>query len=211
MTGSKEDYIKAIYELGGEFKRISTKEIAENLKISPPSVSEMLRKLEEEDLLQYKVYRGVMLTAKGIYEALRIKKIHILWEVFLVDMLGYDVADVHEEAELLEHITSPKLAAKLDEYLDYPKVCPHGTPIYNERYLYDYLPLSKDHLNKRLMIKRFQDDKEFLNKISKLDLSIGDEISLNKLDEEYYWISVDNKEIKLSKLLGKNIFVEELS
>lgn len=210
MTGSKEDYIKAIYELGGEFKRISTKEIAETLKISPPSVSEMLRKLEDEDLLQYQVYRGVMLTAKGIYEALRIKKIHILWEVFLVDKLGYDVADVHEEAELLEHITSPKLAAKLDEYLNYPKVCPHGTPIYNERYLYDYLPLSKDHLHKNLIIKRFKDDKEFLNNIANYDLSIGDEIRLEEIDKDYYYLRTNSQKIKLSKLVGKNIFVEKL-
>lgn len=209
MTGNKEDYIKVIYELGGERNRISTKDMATALEISPPSVSEMLRKLEKWGVIEYELYRGVKLTEKGIREAVRIKKNHILWEVFLVEKLGYDLADVHEEAERLEHITSKKLGEKLEKYLGYPKICPHGTPLEHHEYLFSYLPIDESLVGKSLILKRLQDDKQFLRDISTLNLKLEDKLEILEFKEEKFIIRVNKKIIELSTGQASKIFVSK--
>lgn len=129
MTGNKEDYLKIIYELGGEYKEVSNKNISEALNISPSSVSEMIKKLLNDGFVEYKPYRGIKLSKAGIKKAKKVKKRHHLWEVFLVEKLGYNIDEVHEEAEILEHVTSEKLEKLMDKYLDYPETCPHKTNI----------------------------------------------------------------------------------
>lgn len=124
MTINREDYIKAIYELGGNIKQVSNKNIAESLKISAPSVSEMIKKLLNDGFIDYELYQGVKLTEYGIKEAMKIRRRHLLWEVFLVEKLGYSWEEIDEEAEKLEHVTSVKLEERLDKYLNYPKFCP---------------------------------------------------------------------------------------
>ena len=129
MTGNKEDYLKIIYELGGEKSEVSNKEISEALHISPSSVSEMIKKLLKDGFVENKPYKGIRLSKSGVKRARMVKRRHHLWEVFLVENLGYDINEVHNEAEVLEHVTSEKLEKLLDKYLDYPKVCPHNTNI----------------------------------------------------------------------------------
>ena len=184
MLRNRQDYIKAIYELGGEVNRISTKDIASSLNISPPSVSEMIKKLLKEDLIEYKTYRGVKLTKSGLEEARGIKRKHILWEVFLVEKLGYSWEDVHEEAEILEHVTSSKLEARLERYLDYPKTCPHGTPIEQGNYLFDFTPLADGTIGESLTIKRLEDDKDLLKHVRILGLNLEDTIEIVARDRE---------------------------
>ncbi len=132
MNISKEDYLKTIYELGGETNQVNNKDIAKVLKIAPPSVSEMIKKLLGDGYVEYTVYQGVRLTEHGTKEAKRIRRRHLLWEVFLVEKLGYSWDEVHEEAEKLEHVTSEKLEESLDKYLNYPELCPHGSNIIRE-------------------------------------------------------------------------------
>lgn len=202
MTGNREDYIKVIYELGGEKQRIGTKSIAKSLNISPPSVSEMIKKLVKEDYIEYQLYKGVKLTEKGRKKAILIKKRHLLWEVFLVEKLGYSWEDVHEEAEILEHITSPKLEKLLEKYLDYPKVCPHGTPLEGNSYIYNNISLDSIELGESVIINRIMDEKEILRYIRSIDLNIGDSIKMVEKD-------VDGK-IKIEKN-GRTIDIEENS
>ncbi|NLC55047.1 MAG: metal-dependent transcriptional regulator [Erysipelothrix sp.] len=211
MTGNREDYIKVIYELGGERNKVSTKDIASALDVSMPSVSEMLRKLADEKILDYEVYKGVTLTSNGVREAVRIKKVHILWEVFLVDKLGYALEDVHEEAELLEHITSKKLEEKLEEYLGYPEICPHGTPLNHDEYLFDYLSLTKVAIDEIVRLKRFKDEKQFLINIKDLDLKVDDVIQLKSYDSknDVYTIHVNDKLIELPQAVASKIFVSK--
>ena len=132
MNISKEDYLKTIYELGGDKEQVSNKNIATALNISRPSVSEMIKKLLQDGYVEYTVYQGIKLTEYGAVEAKKIRRRHLLWEVFLVEKLGYNSEEVHDEAEKLEHVTNKKLEKKLDEYLNYPKVCPHGSKIIRE-------------------------------------------------------------------------------
>lgn len=129
---SKENYLKAIYELGGDTNIVSNKDIAKSLMISAPSVSEMIKKMLEDGFLEYTQYQGVRLTEHGRKEAIKVKRRHLLWEVFLMEKLDYDEDEAHEEAEKLEHIASRRLEEGLDKYLNYPKACPHGTKIIRE-------------------------------------------------------------------------------
>ncbi len=209
MTGNREDYIKAIYELGGEKNRIATKSIAEVLKVSPPSVSEMIKKLVEEGYIEYQLYRGVKLTKKGRKEALRIKKRHLLWEVFLVDKLGYKWEDVHEEAELLEHITSEKLERHLEKYLDYPKICPHGTPLDDDSYIFYNTSLDSIEENKLMTVIRFEDKKEILRFMKSVDLEIGDLIKVSHRDKDGNIIlKKEGNDIRIEEKFTRQIYVK---
>lgn len=183
MTINREDYIKTIYELGGEKNKIGTKDIATALKVAPPSVSEMIKKLVKEGYIEYALYKGVTLTPYGLEQAKRIKKRHLLWEVFLVEKLGYNWEDVHAEAEILEHVTSSKLEEELEKYLDYPQVCPHGTPIDNNGSVFKYISLDNIKIGKSVVLKRLEDEKDVLRYVQQKKMKIGDTIEVMSKDE----------------------------
>lgn len=126
---SKENYIKAIYHLQQEEEVVSTNGLARALSTKPASVTDMLKKLKAQKLLQYQPYKGVKLSAEGRKLALQIIRKHRLWEYFLVEKLGFGWEEVHEIAEELEHISSKKLIDRLDIFLGTPKTDPHGDPI----------------------------------------------------------------------------------
>jgi DtxR family Mn-dependent transcriptional regulator len=128
-TPAEENYIKAIFHLSENDNEVSTKEIADRLQTKPASVSDMLRKLADKLLVNYTPYHGVSLTENGRLAALRIIRKHRLWEVFLVEKLRFNWDEVHEVAEQLEHIVSPLLIERLDEFLGHPRYDPHGDPI----------------------------------------------------------------------------------
>lgn len=210
MTGSKEDYLKIIYELGGDKLQVSNKDIAKALNISAPSVSEMIKKLLEEGYVEYESYRGVKLTEYGLKEARRVKRKHLLWEVFLVEKLGYDWEEVHEEAEKLEHATSGKLERHLDKYLGYPKVCPHGNDIihHGEKAL-EYKTLESLPLKGKAIIKRFTDNRELLIYVKELGLNIGDRVEkMNIEDGGSIAIKKDKEIMSIEGKYTKKIYVD---
>ncbi len=130
MTLSEENYLKAIYHLttlGGT--EVSTNAIAEKMETKASSVTDMLRKLAEKELIHYKKYQGVSLTQTGRLAAKMIVRKHRLWEVFLVEKLAFAWDEVHDIAEQLEHIQSPELVDRLDDFLGNPTEDPHGDPI----------------------------------------------------------------------------------
>ena len=128
-SASKENYIKAIFHLQQQDESVTTNALAEALQTKPASVTDMLKKLKTQKLLQYEKYRGVKLTPEGKKLAVQIIRKHRLWEYFLVEKLQFGWEEVHEIAEELEHISSKKLIDRLDAYLDFPKADPHGDPI----------------------------------------------------------------------------------
>mgnify|MGYP000874763307 FL=1 len=131
MSRRVEDYLKGIYSLK-EKNNYSNKNLAIYLNISPASVSEMIKKLSNENYLKVNG-KDLELTEKGSELAKDIIRKHRVWEVFLVDKLGYDKSEIHDEAEILEHVTSEKLLKKLEKFLFYPKKCPHGKPIFSDK------------------------------------------------------------------------------
>lgn len=128
-SSSKENYIKAIFHLQQEQDSVTTNALADALQTKPASVTDMLKKLKTQKLLQYEKYRGVKLTVEGRKLAVQIVRKHRLWEFFLVEKLQFGWEEVHDIAEELEHISSKKLIDRLDAFLDFPKADPHGDPI----------------------------------------------------------------------------------
>ncbi|MES3517934.1 MAG: metal-dependent transcriptional regulator [Natronomonas sp.] len=130
LSAAMEDYIKAIYDIESKTgERVSTSELADTLDVTPPTVSSMIQKLEQRGLLDREEYRGVTLTDEGEVVALEILRHHRLLEAFLTEQLDYDWADVHDEADRLEHHVSSELTDRIDEVLGNPGVDPHGDPI----------------------------------------------------------------------------------
>jgi DtxR family Mn-dependent transcriptional regulator len=133
LSAEMEDYIKAVYSIENETgERVTTSALAEYLDVTAPTVSKMVKKLEDRGLVDREEYRGVTLTDEGELVALEILRHHRLLESFLTEALDYDWADVHEEADRLEHHVSDELAERIAETLGDPGVDPHGDPIPDE-------------------------------------------------------------------------------
>ena len=126
---SEENYIKAIFHLQRQDGTVTTNELANELKTKPASVTDMMKKLKVKKLLHYQPYQGFRLSNDGNKVALGIIRRHRLWEYFLAEKLKFSWDEVHEVAEHLEHVSSKKLIDKLDEFLGFPRVDPHGDPI----------------------------------------------------------------------------------
>lgn len=129
LSRSVEDYLKAIYCLSLSGGAVSTSSIAEALEVQPASVTGMVKRLAESELVEHVPYRGVQLTPVGSREALRVLRRHRILEIYLTDRLGYPWEDVHREAERLEHAASDELIQRMDNALGNPTHDPHGAPI----------------------------------------------------------------------------------
>lgn len=130
ISQAEENYLKAIFKVcEKEGSNASTNAIAQEIQTSAASVTDMLKRLAEKNLLHYERYRGVHLTKEGDRLARNLVRKHRLWEVFLVDKLQFSWDEVHEIAEQLEHIQSAELVQRLDTFLGFPRFDPHGDPI----------------------------------------------------------------------------------
>lgn len=131
LTPNIEDYLKAIFEINQPPQRVSTNQIAEALGVSAASVTGMLKKLSDNDppLVVYQKHHGASLTSAGEQVALEILRHHRLLEMYLVQVLGYDWDQVHQEADRLEHVISEDFEARIDQALGHPSHDPHGDPI----------------------------------------------------------------------------------
>ena len=183
MSKSIEDYLKGIYTLKKK-KEYSNKKLAEYLNISPASVSEMIKKLVNEDYLIIEK-KKVKLTEKGNNFALDVIRKHRVWEVFLFEKLGYDKEDVHKEAEILEHVTSNKLLQKLEKFLFYPKECPHGSPIFYDLKDFDegnVIKLSEVEEDDEIVILSVEDNIELYDYLRDLNINLKEQYIVEKKD-----------------------------
>ncbi len=128
-TQAIEDYLKAVFEIGGQQDRVGTTALAEHLGVTPASATGMIKKLAEMEFVRYEKYQGVSLTKEGRKVALEIIRHHRLVELYLVKALGVPWDKVHEEAEKWEHILSEDLEDRMDAALGHPDRDPHGAPI----------------------------------------------------------------------------------
>jgi DtxR family transcriptional regulator, Mn-dependent transcriptional regulator len=129
LTRSQEDYLKALYLLHGDQRPVPTGDLAQRLGISSPSVSEMVARLSTQGLVDHDRHRGQQLTREGRKVALELVRHHRLLEMFLVQVLGYGLDEVHDEAERLEHVISERMEARIFELLGRPELDPHGHAI----------------------------------------------------------------------------------
>jgi DtxR family Mn-dependent transcriptional regulator len=129
ISESMQMYLVTIVRLRQNDQPVPLSLLADTLNISPVSVNEMCRKLQDQGLVIYRPYKGALLTPEGQQRACYILRRHRLWEVFLVEKLGYAYEEAHEIACQLEHTTPNHLADRLDEFLDFPTVNPIGDSI----------------------------------------------------------------------------------
>ena len=216
MTISEENYIKVIYHLSHVSpKGVNTNAIAGMLETKASSVTDMLKKLSEKELVSYQKYQGVTLTEKGFLSAKMIVRKHRLWEVFLVDKLSFSWDEVHEIAEELEHIKSEKLIDKLDEFLGFPSFDPHGDPIPNakgELVKIDKFLLSDAALNVDYLCVGVKNSSvEFLQYLDKQNISLGSTIKVISREEfdSSLTIILNKKTISISNKIAENLFVKK--
>lgn len=129
LSSQAEEYLEAIYRLEGHRAPVNLSFLAEHLGLSAASVNEMVRRLQDQELVQYEPYRGVRLQQEGLCQALILVRRHRLWERFLTDMLELSWDVVHQEACRLEHAASDQVTERLADLLDNPQHCPHGRPL----------------------------------------------------------------------------------
>jgi len=160
FSSSVGDYVKAVWDLEG-MGAASTKDVAARLSISPASVTNMFARLQEMGLVEYERYRGATLTERGREEALRLVRRHRLIETFLLEHLGYDWQEVHEEAERLEHAVSDGFTERLAEFLGHPDHDPHGDRIPSAEGTLepdDSFRLSEAAAGRRVVISKVSDE-----------------------------------------------------
>ena len=215
LSFTEENYIKAIYKLSeaGDGS-VSTNAIAEAMQTKAASVTDMLRRLNEKDIINYVKYRGVTLTDLGRKTALQLVRKHRLWEVFLVQKLKFNWDEVHDMAEELEHVNSDLLIRRLDQYLGFPQQDPHGDPIpaedgtmrRQEQHLLSVLEISAGGVVSGLK----NTDPLFLQYLDKVGIYLGAKV---KVKDKVHFdnsleLSVDNqKTVLVSKEVSENIFI----
>jgi DtxR family Mn-dependent transcriptional regulator len=187
LSAKMEDYLKAIYELkemeGGP---VSTSSIAEYMDVTPPTVTSMMEKLEDRGLVDREKYSGVELTREGETVALEVLRHHRLLETYLAEHLDYDWAEVHDEADRLEHHISEEFERRVAEALDDPAVDPHGDPIPTDSL--DPLDESAGGMldeygeGARLVVERVRDrDAEELDYLKNVGLTPGTELTVTEV------------------------------
>ena len=216
FTFSEENYLKAIYHLEIDVdKGVSTNAIAKKLDTKASSVTDMIKKLSEKELIVYKKYQGVTLTSFGKKTAVNIVRKHRLWEVFLVKKLNFSWDEVHDIAEQLEHIKSSKLIQQLDPFLGFPTHDPHGDPI----------PDKEGNLNvieKRLLSTLLKNESgicvgvndsssDFLKFLDKKGITLGKLITvLEKEDfDDSLLIQIDQKKLSISNKIANNLYLQK--
>jgi DtxR family Mn-dependent transcriptional regulator len=215
LSFAEENYLKAVYHLSnaGELD-VSTNSIAEEMDTKAASVSDMLRRLSEKEMVNYRKYQGVKISEKGKTAALQVIRKHRLWEVFLVEKLKFNWDQVHEIAEQLEHIKSPLLIQRLDDFLGHPKFDPHGDPIPDENGLFKekpQVPLSEVEISGDGIVVAVKDTNSmFLQHLDRIGIYLG---AKTKVTEKVEFdgsmeILIDGKnKLFISKEVAENVLV----
>ncbi|MEO6230992.1 MAG: metal-dependent transcriptional regulator [Ferruginibacter sp.] len=216
LSFTEENYLKALLQITLEFDDkpgAGTNELANQLNVKPATATDMLKKLKDKKLVDYKKYGKISLTAIGRRHAIEIVRKHRLWETFLFKKLSFTWDEVHEVAEQLEHIQSQKLVDRLDEFLSYPEFDPHGDVIPNAKgelrvaFKKTLAEVAEGQSCKMVAVK--DNSAGFLKYVVKVGLGINNNIKV--LSKESYdamlTIEVNDVVSSVSQKFAQNIFV----
>ena len=218
LTQAEENYLKTIFKITErDRKTASTNDIADILKTSAASVTDMLKKLSNKDLVSYEKYKGVSLSPQGNKYATDLVRKHRLWESFLVDKLGFSWEEVHDIAEQMEHIKSVALIDRLDRYLGFPKFDPHGDPIPNSegkftirnQYILDVL----DEGEVGVLVGVRNNAHDFLEYLNDLNIALGTEfkvIQKIKFDKSIKVETSNGDVLVFPKRVSAQLFVKKV-
>jgi DtxR family Mn-dependent transcriptional regulator len=218
LTPAIEDYLKIIYDLSCEGRRVKTKQIAEALDVRPASVTGMIQKLANNDppLVDYRKHYGVKPTPEGERAALQIIRNHRLLEMFLHETMGFPWDEVHEEAHQLEHVISPEFERRMATVLENPLYDPHGAPIPTqdlEMPSHSNQALADLRTGQCAVIQRVPDDDtellRYLEKAGVIPNARIEVLDYSDFDRNLkIQISVRDETIVLGPSITRNIFVE---
>lgn len=212
---SEENYLKAIFHLERKYHAgVSTNALAEEMETKASSVTDMVKKLSDKALVNYKKYQGVKLSETGRKTAIEVIRKHRLWEYFLVEKLNFNWDEVHEVAEQLEHIKSDKLIKELDRFLGFPERDPHGDPIPDAEGNFSVsnkillAELAKEQTGICVGVKDSSAD--FLQYLDKNNISLGKKIEV--IDKESFdesmLIKIDEEPLRISHVISSNLYIK---
>lgn len=218
LSSTEENYLKAIYKLEEKtVDAISTNAIAARMETSAASVTDMIKRLSEKELIHYEKYKGVRLSDTGRQSATLLIRKHRLWETFLVEKLQFSWDEVHPMAEELEHIQSEELVNRLDAFLGNPKFDPHGDPIPDREGNFasnNHIPLFELPFGARAVIVGVKDHTPpFLRYVEQLRLVLGTEILLLErfeYDQSLRLLIDEKHETIITQKVSNNLFVNPI-
>lgn len=217
QTAVAEDYLRTIYKLQQHDGDVTTSRLASAMSVSSASASDMLKKLAQDKLVRYRPYYGASLTEYGLSIALSVTRKHRLWEMFLVETLGFSWDEVHAIADKLEHYTPELLEKRIDEKLGFPAVDPHGDPIprpdgaisHSALVLLTELPAHTP-----AVVRRVSDDSpDILQYLAKIGMKLSQRLVVLEcisFDNTLH-IDLEGKEVFLSHKLASCVFVSPLA
>lgn len=215
-SASKENHLKAIFHLQQQQGVVTTNALAGALQTRPASVTDMLKKLKDQKLLNYERYKGFKLNNEGKKAAIQVIRKHRLWEYFLVKKLQFGWDEVHEIAEEMEHISSKKLVERLDAFLGFPQTDPHGDPIPDSSgkiRMDKHLSLSEQPLNKTVEVSGIaRQTTEMLELLQYNHIRLGTRLEVRKrfpFDESVEVRIRNRPPVTISAQVAKNILVKE--
>ncbi|MEZ4590094.1 MAG: metal-dependent transcriptional regulator [Chloroflexota bacterium] len=203
-----EDYLKTIYMLGQDESPVSTSRIAEAREVKPASATSMIKRLANLKMVNYEKHYGVTLTPAGEKLALEVIRHHRLIELYLMEALGFSWDEVHEQADILEHVISEKLEERIAAALNHPEFDPHGDPIPakdGSMALVDVELLSTVPAGQTVWVRRILDDanSELLRYLAEMGLVPGTAVSVQEVApfEGPLTLLIDEK----TKVIGRNV------
>jgi DtxR family Mn-dependent transcriptional regulator len=213
LSEPQEDYLKQIYLLGENGRRVSTQALAHQFRVSPASASEMISRLAQLELVEHEPYRGARLTDAGSRVALEMLRHHRLLETYLVKMLGYDWGQVHEEAERLEHVISERFEERIDAAMGHPTHDPHGDPIPTHE-----LSLPAEERGVKLtalpigvtsrILRVATQDRETLHLLGRLGLAPGAKVEIMSVERRGVQVRIDDERRSLTADVAELLFME---
>ncbi|MFT7588639.1 MAG: DtxR family Mn-dependent transcriptional regulator [Limisphaerales bacterium] len=217
---AEENYLKAVFKLTekhGKDTRITTNSIAEIMQTSAASVTDMMRKLGDKGLLSYAKYKGVQLSEEGVAIAKNLIRKHRLWEVFLMQKLGFSWHEVHDMAEDLEHISHPGLIDRLESFLEYPRFDPHGDPIPDKDgniHYHEDIHLSQlKESEEGIVVAVVKDSADFLRYLDKVGLVLQAKVKVTEVesfDNSRKVVLNGEKELVLTDKVSKNLLIRRV-
>ena len=215
LSIAEENYIKALHSLSQKGK-VTTNILAKAMQTKASSATDMVQRLGEKGLVDYVKYYGVSLSAEGNRAALKTIRKHRLWEVFLVEKLGFGWDEVHDIAEQLEHVQSTKLTEKLAQFLGNPLFDPHGDPIPNKEGAFPNQPvktLQQCAAQQKVRVARVKDgNPEFLQYLKKINLKLGETLTVSTIfsfDNSIEVVRADGSTLMLSQTVSEHLYVSE--
>jgi DtxR family Mn-dependent transcriptional regulator len=214
---TEENYLKALLALTDKEEGVSVNGLSKHLGIKMPTVTSMMKKLAEKNLVHYESYKPLHLTEEGKKQAGLIVRKHRLTEMFLVQQMGFGWEEVHEIAEEVEHIKSPAFFEKMDQLLGFPRVDPHGSPIPDKNGLMEwhhYHPLSEQPAGATLTLRAVIDSShDFLTFLNSRMLSLGMQIrvlAVEAFDGSMVVAFGDQRAETLSRKVCERLLVEQV-